>query len=453
MSQIRGEKNDESLCQVPPLEQQEKVVHDYIQEIEQVASPGTYRKQDPSHTTATRHESIKRVTPKERDWKTTTIVSTPQRQPIITTKPSPINERDNHVLSVGMWKSTPKPKSSFASASSFILDADKKKQATITPDQKARIEENRKHALELQAAAAGRNKKAKTATQTVANCVRCGSTNPKTLCVVWFHDGDAQRMYDGFARRDYFIMDCCGRSLPQPCFIGNHSFDPNDHHSSSIWRSLVLHCRCNKLAKLRRTHKEGQNTGRYFFSCGEEIRRCNFFKWADEVYGLDATDCTPRLAPDGIKEWLYPQANPFSEPDLLQQSHTTKEQSRKRLLAALIIRQMIHMVAVGPLVQTSCTVHQLFEDIKKKLKNEQDIIKGLWPLKPSQIEHRLGPLSSLQDPTPDEEELEAALYRALKENQVLLSTVQYCKLKNRTDPEKEDIRWLNMNGLENYVSV
>ena len=318
-------------------------------------------------------------------------------------------------------------KSAAASPNSTLDDQTKVGQVPITPEQISRMGASRKHALELQAAS--REERHKKTLDAQSTCTRCGSTTPGSLCLVWNHTGGVEHtMYTGPDKPHYIVMKCCGRFDRQPCFIGKHIYAAGSKARSSLFDpSFVLQCHCHKLAILRRTRKEGRNTGRYFFCCGSYGRaECKYFKWADQVYDLDVNQAKPQVSPDGVKEWLEPHANPFSEPNLFQQGRQViKAQSRKRLIAALLIREMIFKVRDGPFVVSTMPSELLVFNVMQRLTKGENgqLLSGLSPLTRPQIDSRLGPLSSIQEPFPTKAEVQDVLLQALFENQVIRSTV------------------------------
>lgn len=212
---------------------------------------------------------------------------------------------------------------------------------TITPEHRAKMEENRKRALERRVASLvdqEPNKKARMGAMEQAGhhgCVRCGSHDSNTLCIEWNHEGDIERERARYALHvlclsyvfsvlhlmihsinhmctsllcrgsgpygwDAFRYTCCGRLAPSPCFVGKHKF----RGSRYAYRPLVVQCNChNGPARLIETKKAGPNLGRYFFRCSSDRKKdCNFFMWADEAFDLPKQ--SRLVSDDGIKEWI-----------------------------------------------------------------------------------------------------------------------------------------------------
>lgn len=306
----------------------------------------------------------------------------------------------------------------------------KKPAPSLTPLQLTRIEENRQRAAELRAA-----ERRKTA------CPRCGcDASENTLCLVWLHEGDIQREWDGYNRRDIFRFECCGREDPSPCFIGRH-LSPSSSSSSGSTACLQVHCtKCGSRAKLFRTHKDSPNCGRYFFKCPQ--RECSsFFQWADTAYGLPPQ--IPTRSDDGVKEWVHIYGNPFSEGNILGGS-VTPELGRRRLLGALEIREMVTMVAVGPLVCTFMPVQEFLENVLGKIsKKEKPLTELLWPLKASQLDGRFGTTEVPEEVTL--EELQDALTAICERHCVLRTTVKL--------GDTDDTPWIDLVGFETYLAV
>jgi hypothetical protein len=321
---------------------------------------------------------------------------------------------------------------------------------SLTPEQRRRTEENRKRALERRAALETKQKVLKPAQPP---CLRCGSDIPSSLCIDWKHSAELQRERNPFStgrwNRDIFRYDCCNRLAPQPCYIGLHDFSFPGKNPGSVTLSScvkkVQECHCNRPAHLKRTRKDGLNVGRYFFRCNSEGKpTCDFFAWADQVFNLPPQ--RPVLSPDGIKEWICLYANPFDE-KLAFEAVVDQAQARKRVIAALIIHEMIHEICGGRggFVCTSPHLGEL-EDKVLKIWEEKAIVKCLSPLTRSQIVQRFGcqVIEELDKPT--KEEIEECLRYAIQSNKVLRSTVEL-----QTDSAVTP--YVDLSGLEAYIAV
>lgn len=98
-----------------------------------------------------------------------------------------------------------------------------KPSSTLTDEQRTKIEENRKRALERRVASLVEQEPNKKARHDAPQCLRCGSYDKNTLCIKWDHDGDIEReraLGSGPYGWDAFRYDCCGRLAPNPCFKG-----------------------------------------------------------------------------------------------------------------------------------------------------------------------------------------------------------------------------------------
>lgn len=183
-----------------------------------------------------------------------------------------------------------------------------KSSSTLTDEQRTKIEENRKRALERRVASLVEQEPNKKARLDAPKCLRCGSYDKNTLCIKWDHDGDIEReraFGSGPYGWDAFRYDCCGRLAPNPCFVGQHNFGTTSSNRHLMgMRNMVLQCDChNGPARLVETKKEGPNCGRYFFRCSSDRRAdCKFFMWADVAFNLPPQRRQPSR--DGIKEWI-----------------------------------------------------------------------------------------------------------------------------------------------------
>lgn len=334
---------------------------------------------------------------------------------------------------------------------------------TITPEQRIKMEESRKRALERRVASLvdqEPNKKARTDAMEKAGhhgCVRCGSHDSNTLCIEWNHEGDIERERargSGPYGWDAFRYSCCGRLAPSPCFVGKHKF----RGSRYAYRPLVVQCNChNGPARLIETKKAGPNLGRYFFRCSSDREKyCNFFMWADEAFGLPKQ--SRQVSDDGIKEWVNIYANPFE-----QQLHwmemtasmmpTCQSILRERLVAACLMHECCSSVTGGmidnmphlqDLVKKVQTCFNL-DDPEERKKSLLD--NFLYPLNQAQVTRRFGVSFKKDDPlfmkTPTFEECRDALAKAIKENSVLRSAgVKFEVLPDTT--------FIQLEGLENY---
>ena len=183
-----------------------------------------------------------------------------------------------------------------------------KPSSTLTDEQRSKIEENRKRALERRVASLVEQEPNKKARHDAPQCLRCGSYDKNTVCIKWDHDGDIEReraLGSGPYGWDAFRYDCCGRLAPNPCFVGQHTHSSSNLKTNmGILRNMVLQCDChNGPARLVETKKEGPNNGRYFFRCSSDRRAgCKFFMWADVAFNLPPQRRQPSR--DGIKEWI-----------------------------------------------------------------------------------------------------------------------------------------------------
>jgi len=307
--------------------------------------------------------------------------------------------------------------------------------SSLTKDQKERMEQNRKHALALKTESERKKRLA-------AACGRCGENASKgTLCIVWRHRGEIQR--ERSFHGDIFRYSCCGRLDPQPCFVGKH-LQPGEHVNPNL--VTVLNCDCGKLAQLRRTHKQGLNTGRYFYRCCTVGRPdCDFFQWADQVHGLPPF--RPVAAPDGIQEWMYPHANPFGEDLAHHNAIVHADQARKRVIGALLIKAMVHEVT-GAFVCLSVQPESIFENVKS-IVSEKTIVKKMYPLTLPQVEQRFGcDLDNFC--VPDDAECDSILQQVLDLNPIMRSTVH---LETLTSGMHQGKRLLSLQGLESYFAI
>lgn len=325
---------------------------------------------------------------------------------------------------------------------------------SLTPQQRQRMEENRKRALERKAA----NEAAKKRKKYRIPCYRCGATDlNSTLCIDWKHTGDIQRernpFNQGFWDRDVFRYKCCGRLSPQPCHVGRHDF-PSIHLRSPSTKQLVL-CACHKPASLMRTKKDGPDVGRFFFRCNSGGRRaeCSFFAWADQAFGLPPQ--RPLISPeDGVKEWIYIHANPFQEKNIFSMSVINPSFARKRVIAAVIIHEMITKVS-GPMVQSQCPLDMILHKVIQAFETKT-VVKNLYPLTLPQIFRRFGCCDEnpeeLQAPSPLEVK-EILTNLVSEENQILRSTVILETLSNKSDSSSPGVTFVDLSGLEDYIAV
>lgn len=269
-----------------------------------------------------------------------------------------------------------------------------------------------------------------TPTQGLVPCSRCGDgCGKQNLCIVWNHFGDI-KMDD----LDQYRWDCCGRLDGQPCHIGLHS-----RGSATIANKVIL-CECglDLLARMRRTRKPSSaNRGRFFFTCSS----CKFFRWVDKAYGLPKE--VPCVAPDGVREWEVPYANPFGETAATTTNSSTNK--RQQLVAALLLQEMCSSAQKGQGGNGICS-KELASRVLHTVHNGGDAI--LWKLQPltfKQLAARFDwpntSLIGLHD-----KECEQILLDLLERSQ----WVKSIGVRHERGPTGS--RFLDLSGLEAYLN-
>lgn len=298
----------------------------------------------------------------------------------------------------------------------------------VSPEQRARSEANRKRALQFLAEKQAKRVKAPPESPPPMRCRKCSQTaHERTLCIVWKHDGEiGDEEPEDSGRQQVRHYTCCGRVVPQPCSVGRHVVGA----ATDVPRKIT--CTCGLPAKLRRTQKNSRNCGRYFFCCGEPRQSaCSFFAWADAL--LDLPPSIPKIASDGIKEWLFPYANPFDEPNL----HTSvvDASARRRLIAAMLLREMILSLHGAASALYSRNVMTRFAT------NQLD----LFPLTSAQVQQRFGSTDLTGLSAPTHEECAEILQEIMARNDVIRSTVDVTGEPTHL--------FINLMGLEIYLGV
>lgn len=272
-------------------------------------------------------------------------------------------------------------------------------------------------------------------------CSRCGDTcGRQKLCLVWNHEGDVQREIVSLGY-DRFRWDCCGRLDGQPCFVGPHS-----RGTGSQPQPRMVLCHCLDAAILKRTRKyTSPNRGRYYFKC----QACQFFQWADEAYGVEKD--VPLVAPDGVREWEIPYANPYVE----KRMSTTDPPStkRKRLVAALLLQELCSSVqgqGSGLNCNGICSKELAASVLQTVHSGGDAVLWRLQPLTSEQMARRFGWPKIITLADLEGRECEEVLLDMLEHSPLIRSIgIRY----QRAGPvgEGDSSVFLDLSGLEGYL--
>jgi len=202
------------------------------------------------------------------------------------------------------------------------------------------------------------------------------------------------------------------------------------------------------MAQMRRTRKEGFNTGRFFYRCGAPgPSECDFFQWVDTAHGLP--QLLPLPAADGVKEWIHPYANPYNENNLFSAA-VHGENARRRVIAALLIRAMTLSVTGKPFVVIQLPLCHLLEKVKGHCTTKINLEEHLWPMTRRQLDQRFGRTDLDDFDVPDDEEMMSIFKEIMSRNDMIRSTVKLYKIEEGVDKGRE---WVDLQGLKTYMTI